>query len=159
MAKKDELIVTAESLGIATEGLTVAKLEDAIADKKAEVLETGPPTASKGDDSANTNTKTLRQEAEEAQANADAAKVVFEEAQAIADAAKFKLVDEATVAAKTKELATAFAYGGKTYGLSDLTPKTLRVLEDVYTQEELLQNKDAMEFLIVGNSCFIKRLK
>ncbi|PQB08015.1 hypothetical protein BST83_13275 [Polaribacter filamentus] len=106
MAKKDELIVTAESLGIATEGLNVAQLEEAIA-----------------------------------------------------DSAKSKLVDEAVVEAKTKELATAFTHEGKTYGLSDLTPKTLKVLDDVYTQEELLQNKDAMEFLIVGNSCFIKRLK
>lgn len=48
---------------------------------------------------------------------------------------------------------------GKIYGLSDLTPKTLKVLDTVYTQEELLQNKEAMEFLIVGRSCFVKRLK
>lgn len=48
---------------------------------------------------------------------------------------------------------------GKIYGLSNLTPKTLKVLDTVYTQEELLQNKEAMEFLIVGRSCFVNRLK
>jgi uncharacterized protein YpuA (DUF1002 family) len=48
---------------------------------------------------------------------------------------------------------------GKIYGLSERTPKTLRVLDTTYTQEELLQNAEAMEFLIVGRSCFVKRLK
>jgi hypothetical protein len=141
MAKKEELIVTAESLGINTEGLTVAQLEEAIAAKNAE------------------GAKTLQEQVDEAQADADAKKVVFEEAQAIADALKSDLGIEAVTEAKTKELADAFELDGKFYGLSALTPKTLKVLDDVYTQKELLQNKEAMEFLIIGNSCFIKRLK
>ena len=56
-------------------------------------------------------------------------------------------------------LKNAFEFDGKFYGLSKRCPKTLRVLDTVYTQEELVKNKEAMQFLIVGNSCFINRLK
>jgi hypothetical protein len=168
MAKK-ELIATAQSLGLEIKGLNVAQLEKAIADNKsADATETASTdavdTGDASSDTADTNdtettTKSLEKLAEEAQVNADTKKVEYEKAQALADEAKSKLANVAEHDAKEKELSTGFSFGGKTYGLSDLTPKTLKVLDTVYSQEELLQNKDAMEFLIVGNSCFVKRLK
>ena len=74
-------------------------------------------------------------------------------------------IEEAKEQQKVKEkeaeeaLKNAFEFDGKFYGLSKRCPETLKVLDTVYTQEELVKNKEAMEFLIVGNSCFINRLK
>lgn len=48
---------------------------------------------------------------------------------------------------------------GKCFCLSDRTPKTLNVNGSIYTKEELLKNKEAMEFLIVGGSGFVKQIK
>lgn len=36
-------------------------------------------------------------------------------------------------------------------------PKHLKVLDVVYSQEELMKNKEAMEFLIYGNSFFVEQ--
>ena len=106
MAKKEELIATAKSLGIETKGLTVVQLEKAIAEKQE--ADTGSETDS---------------------------------TEEVAEPKGYKTED------------------GRIFGLSKRTPKTLKVLNNVYTQEELLQNKEAMEFLIYGDSSFVEQLK
>jgi hypothetical protein len=63
------------------------------------------------------------------------------------------------VAVSKKESTHFVTKEGKKYAFTKDTPATLRVLDQTFTQEELLENKDAMEWLIYGKSCFIKPLK
>lgn len=84
-----------------------------------------------------------------------------EKAKALAEAAAEAELAK-TLASKAGEEEIPNSYtteNGRVYVLSPRTPKTLAVLEDVYTQEELLKNKEAMEFLILGDSGFVKRIK
>lgn len=137
MAKKNELIKTAKSLGIETKDLTVAQLEKAIAEKEAvadttekETKETAEATATENaslDTAVETNEETASTPAPETPENSIPNSFTLED--------------------------------GRVFGLSKRTPKTLKVLDGVYTQEELLQNKDAMEFLIFGGSSFVTQLK
>lgn len=185
MAKKEELIATAESLGLPTKGLTVAELEKAIADKQAagvvdEQVDTKPvekEISDKQDEGINdeqvdTNTNAILFDTETVKETIEKAielgiktkGVSFEEVVSaiVIKEGEIEAIKEQKVAeekAAEKALKDAFKYNGKFYGLSDRCPKTLKVLDVVYKQKELLKNKDAMEFLIVGNSVFIKRLK
>jgi hypothetical protein len=135
---KENLIATAESLGINPLGLTVVQLEKAIAEKEA----------------ADVVKATLDKALE---FGIETKEVDFE---VVAEAVSKKEAELKAIAdAKAKELEGKFELDGKIYGLSERTPKTLRVLDTTYTQEELLQNAEAMQFLIVGRSCFVKRLK
>ena len=61
--------------------------------------------------------------------------------------------------AKAKEEATeniaVFEYGDKQYKFSDRCPKKLQIDGQVYTQDEILNDEDLIEFLVVGNSPFV----
>lgn len=52
-----------------------------------------------------------------------------------------------------------FEFNKNKYTFSELCPKKLQVNNEVFTQEELLKQEDALQFLIVGNSPFIKRVR
>lgn len=56
------------------------------------------------------------------------------------------------------EARSDFEYNGRRYGFTDRAPKKLSFDGQLYTQQELLNDEDAMTSLIVGESAFIKRI-
>ena len=76
-----------------------------------------------------------------------------------AEAASVDLANETTdeqPAPKKAKVAT-FEVDGKNYSFSDRCPAKVQVNGTVYTQKELLNDKDAIKFLTVGNHPFIKK--
>lgn len=77
---------------------------------------------------------------------------------------QFKTLQESIVTAQlidTDEVAEAktyFDYNGRRYGFTDRAPKKLSFDGQLLTQEELLNDEDAMTSLIVGESAFVKRI-
>jgi hypothetical protein len=69
-------------------------------------------------------------------------------------------VKENVAAADTEpsEPKTSFDYNGRTYGFAANTPAALFHDDRLYTQEELLNDPEAMTALIVGENGFIKQL-
>ena len=138
MTQKEELQAKAKSLGIDPKDLTIAQLEAeiAIVEAKARTIATLEKAIEFGIDTENT---------------------AFEEVEKLVEAKETELAEKE--AAKAKEQSKGYkTEDGKVYGFKPNTPKTLRVEDVTYTLEELVKNKEAMEFLIYGGSCFIKRL-
>ena len=49
-----------------------------------------------------------------------------------------------------------FEYKDEKFTFSQRTPDSLRVNGTVYKLAELVKNKEAVKFLVVGNSCFVE---
>jgi len=61
-------------------------------------------------------------------------------------------------AEESAEHKTSFDYNGRTYGFKENTPATLFHDDRLYTQDELLNDAEAMTTLIVGENGFIKQI-
>lgn len=53
---------------------------------------------------------------------------------------------------------THFVYNGRKYGFTPKAPKKLSFHNQIFTQEEFLNNADAMTSLIVGGNAFVKQI-
>lgn len=63
-----------------------------------------------------------------------------------------------SIISETPIVLEPFNYEGNLYTLTDDAPKTLAFNDHVYTQKELLNDKEAMISLIVGENAFIKQI-
>ena len=86
---------------------------------------------------------------------AENAPVVSKEEKA---ALKAQAKAEAEAQAKAEKTLKPFNHNGNKYGFNKYTPAKLSIDGKLYTQEELLNNKDIMTSLVVGGSAFIKRI-
>ena len=73
----------------------------------------------------------------------------------LAAEAKAKAEAEAKAKEEATENIAVFEYGDKQYKFSDRCPKKLQIDGQVYTQDEILNDEDLIEFLVVGNSPFV----
>lgn len=86
---------------------------------------------------------------------ADKAPVVSPEEKAALEA-QAKAEDKAQ--AKAEKTLKPFSHNGNKYGFNKHTPAKLSIDGKLFTQDELLNNKELMTSLIVGGSAFIKRI-
>lgn len=148
MSKKDKLIEKAKSFGIDTEGLTIEQLEAAI--KKATAEKVAELTVAVTD--AKTEFEALGDDASEEDKTSAQEKIDLAE-QALADFTGVPLVKSSDLTPGTIEL------NGSVYAFKKTAPARFNFLGTNRTQEEWLQDKDAMELLILGNSSFVKPIK
>ncbi len=137
---KEDYINKAKALGIDTEGLNVDQLKEAI--------------------------KVKEDEAEREKLLAVASYFEIENAEALSNEELETIIKEKTtpsevekpeiVEKKKERKLPTFTYKDKEYTFSKSVPDTLKVLGTVYSLSELVENKEALEFLIVGNSCFVE---
>ena len=177
---KKQLQSIAQALGIKTDGLTVDQLEGAITNTVAAKKNELEATASE----AKTALEALPEDADEDARNA--AKDAFDKAikalegfdaekfvkEAIAkaepekkvqsnkpDAKAGKSKDAKQPKLKDAEAKPSFDYDGEKYVFGKDAPKRFNFFGKNKTQEEWLQDKEAMEALISGRSQYVKRLK
>ena len=148
MSKKEKLIEKLKSFGIDTEGLTIEQLEAAI--KKATAEKVAELTVAVTD--ANTEFKALGDDAS-AEDKATAQEKIDLAEQALAEFTGVPLVNKMDVVFGEIEI------NGSFYGFKKTAPARFNFLGTNRTQEEWLQDKDAMELLVLGNSSFVKPLK
>lgn len=90
---------------------------------------------------------------------ADKAPVVSPEEKAALEAqAKAEDKAQAKAQAKAEKTLKPFSHNGNKYGFNKHTPAKLSIDGKLFTQDELLNNKELMTSLIVGGSAFIKRI-
>ena len=145
---KAQLIVKAESLGINTEGLTVDQLKAAIKNAEAEKL--AELTVAVSD--AKQEFEDLPEEATE-EVVAAAQMNIFLAEKALADYTGIPT-------AKTpEETPGVIELNGRSYSFKKTAPERFNFLGQNRSQAEWLNDADAMELLIGGNSSYIKLLK
>ncbi|NRT11519.1 hypothetical protein [Flavobacterium sp. 14A] len=145
---KDQLIDKAKTFGIDTEGLTVEQLKAAIKKVKAEKIAELTVAVTE----AKTAFENLPEDASDEDKIAVQGNINLAE-QALAD---FTGVPTET---KEEENEAEFDFNGSTYGFKKTAPARFNFLGVNRSQEEWIQDKDAMELLISGNSSFVKLLK
>lgn len=146
--KKDQLIKLAKTFGIDTEGLTVdqlkAEIKKATAEKVAELSV------------AVTDAKTAFESLPEDASDEDKAT-----AQEVIDLAEKTLADFTGVQPEKQSEGNAnqIEFNGSVYAFRKTAPARFNFLGVNKSQEEWLQDPDAMELLIAGNSSYVKSLK
>lgn len=148
MSKKEKLIEKAKSFGIDTEGLTIEQLEAAI--KKVTAEKVAELTVAVTD--AKTEFEALGADASEEDKAAAQDKINLAE-QAVADFTGVPLVN------KTESVPGVIEINGTFYAFRKTAPARFNFAGANKTQEEWLQDKDAMELLVLGNSSFVKPIK
>lgn len=145
---KAQLIVKAESLGIVTEGLTVDQLKAAIKNAEAEKLAELTVAVSE----ANQEFEELPEDATEEVVAAAQQKIELAE-EALAEYTGVPTV-------KTpEETPGVIELNGRSYSFKKTAPARFNFLGKNRSQAEWLEDKDAMELLIGGNSSYVKLLK
>lgn len=145
---KAQLIVKAQSLGLATEGLTVDQLKVAIKNAEAEKFAELTVAVSE----ANEEFENLPEDATEEVVAAAQQKIVLAQ-EALAE---YTGVPNAKA---PEETLGVIELDGRSYSFKKTTPERFNFLGKNRSQAEWLEDKDAMELLIGGNSSYIKLLK
>lgn len=148
MSKKEKLIEKSKSFGIDTEGLTIDQLEVAI--KKASAEKVAELTVAVTD--AKTVFEALPEDASD-EDKAAAEEKIYSAEKALADFTGVPLVE------KTDSVPGVIEINGRLYGFKKTAPARFNFAGTNRTQEEWLQDKDAMELLVLGNSSFVKPVK
>jgi len=168
MMSKAVLIKKAEPLGIETKGLTVAELETAIAAETALQPKQPGTDGAAGDGDAGTGADGDDQ-GSDPEGDAEAGNPDSEPGTGAAgdsqtsnpdgDADNGAPGDSQGGGTAPDELKTSFEYRGVEYVFKKTAPERFNFLKQNRTQQEWLQDEDAMELLVTGNSHFVKPLK